>query len=193
VRIILGIGNPETKYKNNRHNIGFMLLDYFAEKHSLKFKPSKQDYYFCEGKISSQKFNLVKPTTYVNNSGIAAKQILEKSKILVNELLVVCDDVNLDVADFRIRASGGDGGHNGLSSIIYHLNDNNFARLRLGIGNNFEKGNMAEYVLSDFEKDEIDQLKETIENSTVLLEEFIIGGFKQMLKHNSRINKNLIN
>ena len=193
MRIILGIGNPEQRYKNNRHNIGFMLLDYFADKHSLKFKSSKQEYYFCEGNISGEKFTLVKPTTYVNNSGIAAKQILDKSKTQVNELLVVCDEVNLGLPVFRIRASGGDGGHNGLNSIIYHLNDNNFARLRLGVGNDFKDGNMAEYVLSDFKKDEKEKLKDSFEKCIILLEEFIIGGYKQMLNVNSRINKNLIN
>ena len=193
MRIILGIGNPEQRYKNNRHNIGFMLLDYFADKHSLKFKSSKQEYYFCEGNISGEKFTLVKPTTYVNNSGIAAKQILDKSKTQVNELLVVCDEVNLGLPVFRIRASGGDGGHNGLNSIIYHLNDNNFARLRLGVGNDFKDGNMAEYVLSDFKKDEEEKLKDSFEKCIILLEEFIIGGYKQMLNVNSRINKNLIN
>ncbi|PIW69971.1 MAG: aminoacyl-tRNA hydrolase [Ignavibacteriales bacterium CG_4_9_14_3_um_filter_30_11] len=193
MRIILGIGNPEQRYKNNRHNIGFMLLDYFADKHSLKFKASKQEYYFCKGNISGEKYTLVKPTTYVNNSGIAAKQLLDKLKTPVNELLVICDDINLDIPVFRIRVSGGDGGHNGLSSIIYHLNDNNFARLRLGIGNDFENGSMAEYVLSDFKKDETEKLKYTFEKSIILLEEFIVGGYKQMLNVNSRINKNLIN
>lgn len=195
MRIILGIGNPEPQYQQNRHNAGFMLLDYFAQKHSLKFKPSKQDYYFCEGKIRKQNYNLVKPSIYVNNSGIAAKQILNKFKIENTEMLVVCDDVNLTIPEVRIRVSGGDGGHNGLGSIIYHLNDDNFPRLRIGVGNNFDKGNMAEYVLSDFTKEEIEELIKTFNNNLILLEEFIIGGTKRMLDANSKINKhqNLIN
>jgi peptidyl-tRNA hydrolase, PTH1 family len=191
VRIILGIGNPEPQYQQNRHNAGFMLLDYFAQKHSLKFKPSKQDYYFCEGKISGQNYNLVKPSIYVNNSGIATKQILNKFKIENTEMLVVCDDVNLTIPEVRIRVSGGDGGHNGLGSIIYHLNDDNFPRLRIGVGNNFDKGNIAEYVLGDFTKEEIEELIKTFDNNLILLEEFIIGGTKQMLDAYSKINKNL--
>jgi len=195
VRIILGIGNPEPQYQQNRHNAGFMLLDYFEQKHSLKFRSSKQDYYFCEGKIRGQNYNLVKPSIYVNNSGIAAKQILNKFKIENTEMLVVCDDVNLTIPEVRIRVSGGDGGHNGLGSIIYNLNDDNFPRLRIGVGNNFDKGNMAEYVLSDFTKEEMEELIETFNNNLILLEEFIIGGTKQMLDANSKINKhqNLIN
>jgi len=195
VRIILGIGNPEPRYQQNRHNVGFMLLDYFANKHSLKFKPSKQDYYFCEGKIRGQNFTLVKPSTYVNNSGIAANQVITKSKIENADMLVVCDDVNLNFPALRIRVSGGDGGHNGLGSIIYHINDDKFPRLRIGIGNNFDEGNMAEFVLSDFSKEEIEELIITFKNSLKILEEFIIGGTKQMLDANSKINKkkNLIN
>jgi len=195
VRIILGIGNPEPRYQQNRHNVGFMLLDYFAQKHSLKFKPSKQDYYFCEGKIRSENYNLVKPSTYVNDSGIAAKQVLNKLKIENTQMLVVCDDVNLKLSEVRIRVSGGDGGHNGLGSIIYHLNDYNFPRLRIGVGNNFDRSNMADYVLSDFTEEEIEELIKTFDNGLTLLEEFIIGGIKQMLDANSKINKqqNLIN
>ncbi|MCH7826652.1 MAG: aminoacyl-tRNA hydrolase [Bacteroidetes bacterium] len=195
MRIILGIGNPEPRYQQNRHNVGFMLLDYFAQKHSLKFKPSKHDYYFCVGKIRGQSYNLVKPSTYVNNSGIAVKQILNKLKIENNQMLVVCDDVNLNLHEVRIRVSGGDGGHNGLGSIIYYLNDDNFPRLRIGIGNNFDKGNMAEHVLSDFTKDEKEKLIKTFDNILILLEEFLIGGTKYVLDANSKINKhqNLIN
>jgi len=195
VQIILGIGNPEPRYQQNRHNVGFMLLDYFAQKHSLKFKPSKQDYYFSEGNIVGRKYILVKPTTYVNNSGIAANQVIEKFKIKNSEMLVVCDDVNLKLSEFRIRVSGGDGGHNGLGSIIYQLNDNKFPRLRIGVGNEFNRNNIAEFVLSDFNDNEIKKLKEAFDNSVILLEEFIIGGTKQMLDANSKLNKhqNLIN
>ena len=195
MRIILGIGNPEPRYQKNRHNIGFMVLDYFALKNSLKFKPSKGDYYFTEGKINGQNFSLVKPTTYVNNSGIAAKQICDKFKSELNDLLVVCDDVNINFPETRIRVSGGDGGHNGLASIIYHLNDNNFPRLRIGISNDFLEGDMADYVLSDFSDEEMEKLKDRFENNRILIEEFIIGGVKQMLDANSKLNKsqNFIN
>ncbi len=96
---------------------------------------------------------LIKPTTFVNNSGIAAKQVLDSYIIDVKDLLVIIDDVNLETGAFRIKAAGSDGGHNGLSSMIYHINSDNFPRIRLGVGNNFEKGMMSSYVLSDFSKE----------------------------------------
>ncbi len=187
MRIILGIGNPGSRYQFNRHNVGFMLLDHFANKYSLSFNPSKGDYYFAEGKIEDMEYLLVKPTTYVNNSGFAAFEILKKYEINTTDLLVVCDDVNLDVADLRLRASGGDGGHNGVSSIIYHFASNAFPRLRIGIGNDFEPGYLAEYVLTDFNQSELKELEKCFNTGALLIEEFIKGGIKQMLDANSKL------
>ena len=189
MRVILGIGNPGNRYLYNRHNVGFILLDKLASKYSLSFTPSKGDYYFCEGKIGSEEFSLIKPTTYVNNSGIAASQAINFYEIDVSDFLVVFDDLNLDLAKVKLKVKGGDGGHNGLSSIIYHLNNNNFARLRLGIGSDFEKGFMADYVLTDFTKDELKELQNTFNLGIKLSEEFIQGGIKQLLDANSRFSR----
>ena len=190
MRIIFGIGNPGTRYLFNRHNIGFMFLDYFADSLSNSFKPSKADYYFTEGKLSNQSFSLIKPSTYVNNSGIAALQAIQNYKIELEDFLFVYDDLNLDFPDLRVRVSGGDGGHNGLNSVIYHLASEDFPRLRFGIGNNFEKGKMAEYVLTDFNNEEISQLKSTFSDGAFLLKEFIRGGTKSLLDANSALAKN---
>jgi peptidyl-tRNA hydrolase, PTH1 family len=189
VRILFGIGNPGKKYSLNRHNAGFMLLDYFAETHSLVFKPSKFDYYFAEGELSDSSYVLVKPTTYVNRSGIAALQLMENYNSDVKDFLVVYDDFNLDVAALRIRMSGSDGGHNGLSSIIYHLNSDQFPRLRIGIGNDYKPGEMADFVLTNFSKDEQKILTDAFKSGEILLKEFIIGGIKGMLDANSRLLK----
>jgi len=189
VRLVLGIGNPGSRYQFNRHNVGFMLLDYFADKHSLSFKPSKSDYYCIEGKIEDSNFSLIKPTTYVNNTGFAALDVLNKYRIETTDLLVVCDDVNLNVAAIRVRISGGDGGHNGVSSIIYHLNTNNFPRLRIGIGNDFQHGYLAEYVLTDFPNHELNELEKSFVLAAALIEDFIKGGIKQMLNTNSKLNR----
>lgn len=188
MRIILGVGNPGNRYFYNRHNAGFMILDFFASQHSISFKPSKNDYWYSEGKIQNLKFILIKPSTFVNSSGLAAKQAIEKYKIDPKELLVVVDDVNLDIGDFRIRTSGGDGGHNGINSIIYHLNSNQFPRLRIGIGNNFDEGKMAEYVLTDFSKEELKVLEPVFEASKILIEDFIKDGIKGMLDANSKLS-----
>jgi len=187
LRLILGIGNPGRKYKNNRHNVGFIILDHLASIHSLTFLASKDDYYFARGNLKGNDFQLIKPTTYVNNSGIAAKQCLERNNLDVKDLLIVHDDVNLPHSEMRVKLRGGDGGHNGLSSIIWHLMSDEFPRIRIGIGDKFEKGEMAAYVLSDFAGDEMIQLKESINTASTLINEFISGGVDGMLDANSRL------
>ncbi len=189
MRILFGVGNPGKKYSLNRHNAGFMLLDFFAEAHSLTFKPSKFDFYYSEGKLSDSSYILVKPATYVNNSGLAAEQVIKKYFSDITDFLVVYDDINLPLASLRVRLSGGDGGHNGLSSIIYHLNSDQFPRIRIGVGNNFKEGQMADYVLTDFNKDEQKILSQTFKTGVILLEEFISGGKNKMLDANSRLLK----
>ncbi len=194
MRIILGIGNPGRRYSFNRHNVGFMLLDYIAVKESLSFHPSMADYYYAEGKIGNSQYNLIKPSTYVNESGIAALQALQLNKTDIKDFLVVVDDLNLKFGELKVNASGGDSGHNGMSSIIYHLNSNQFPRFRIGIGSSFEKGKMADYVLTDFNKEEIESLKNTFSLGLTLIKEFVSGGIKQMLDANSRLpseNSNL--
>lgn len=186
MRAIIGIGNPGSRYKFNRHNVGFQFLDYFAEKRSLKFEPSKFDYYHSEGKISENEFVLVKPTTFVNLSGSAVLKCIENYKLNFQDFLVIVDDINLSASEIRIRKSGGDGGHNGLNSIISHLNSKHFARLRIGIGNEFDKGAMPDYVLSDFDNDEVQKLKITFEKILNLVEVFIANGYDSMLKEYSK-------
>jgi len=190
VRLIVGIGNPGSHYKNNRHNVGFQFLDFFAAKKMIRFKTSKFDYHYAEGEFSGKSYILIKPDTYVNNSGLAVLDCIDHYKIDVTEILVVVDDINLSLADIRIRKSGGDGGHNGLSSIIYHLQNNSFSRLRIGIGNNFESGNLVNHVLSDFDKNEFMQLEKSFEIIEQLTESYISDGYDKMLSTFSRL-KNL--
>lgn len=193
MRAIVGIGNPGKKYQFNRHNVGFLALDHFAEKHQIKFFPSKYNYYFAGGEVEGNSFVLAKPTTYVNNSGIAVKDLINHYDIPVYDLLVVVDDINLDEYDFRLKKSGSDGGHNGLASIIYLLNTDEFPRLRIGIGSDFEKGSLADYVLSDFDESELNKLKETFEFTSVIIRAFITGGYNSCLSEYSKIKNQLKN
>ncbi|MBN1300894.1 MAG: aminoacyl-tRNA hydrolase [Melioribacteraceae bacterium] len=188
MRAILGIGNPGSKYENTRHNIGFKILDKFAERHKLVFKSSSDDYYYAGSFIKASPFILIKPTTFVNLTGQAVIQLLEKYKIDLKNLLVVLDDVNLPPGKLRIRKSGGDGGHNGLYSIIYTVMSNEFPRLRFGIGNDFEYGTMADYVLTQFNKEETDLINGSIISSVRLIEKFIEGGIELMLSEFSKSN-----
>lgn len=187
MRIIIGIGNPGSRYRLNRHNVGFQFLDYYSEKKSLSFRSSKFDFYCAEGEIDNNPILLVKPTTYVNNSGLAAVEMVNHFNISLSDLLVVVDDINLPLAEIRLRKSGGDGGHNGLNSIIYHLNSIDFPRLRIGIGNDFKADNLPEYVLSDFKENEFIDLKKVFEICIPLVDDFIVDGFQKMLNSFSRL------
>ena len=186
MQIILGIGNPGKRYSFNRHNVGFMFLDYLAVKESLSFFPSKGDFYFAQGKLNNSEFNLIKPSTYVNDSGKAALQALQFNNAKVEDLLVVVDDLNLNFSEFRVRASGGDGGHNGIASIIYHLNSDRFPRIRIGI-NNDEKESNVDFVLSDFTSDEKNSLTNIFDDCMILTKGFIEAGIKNMMDINSAL------
>ena len=187
MRCILGIGNPSVKYTRNRHNAGFLILDTFAASKSLEFIAAKGDYFFVLGKHKNESYLLIKPTTYVNKSGQAASQVVEEYKIELFDFLVVCDDINIKTGEIRIRRSGGDGGHNGLASIIYNFNSDQFPRLRIGISNDFSEGQLSSYVLSDFNMDEEKILSTVTKKSVLLIEEFIEGGYEAMLNANSKL------
>jgi PTH1 family peptidyl-tRNA hydrolase len=168
-------------------------LDFLASLNSLSFLPSKGDYYFAKGNLKGYDYQLIKPTTFVNNSGLAARQALETNNLGVKDLLIVHDDINLPNSEIRVKVKGGDGGHNGLNSVIWHLMSDDFIRLRIGIGNDFAQGEMAAYVLSDFTSDEMELIKKTYNNINNLINEFITGGVSGLLDANSRLsnpNKN---
>lgn len=194
MRVIFGIGNPGSKYSLTRHNAGFLFTDYMAEEFKIGFKASKSDYYFAESEYKGNPFMLVKPVTYVNNSGLALSDIAESYNINVEDILVVFDDINLDTGSIRVRIGGGDGGHNGIHSIIYHLQDNAFARMRIGIGTGFDNDiDMAAFVLSRFNNDELNIMEQTFKDGLFLAKEFVDGGVKQLLDANSRLPGRNIN
>jgi len=185
LRVIFGIGNPGIRYENTRHNAGFLLLDFFAQKKSLSFKETMGEYFKAQGKIGDQDYILIKPSTYVNNSGIAARQVFDKYSPAIEDFLVVSDDTNLTTYVLRVRLSGSDGGHNGLSSIIFHLKTDQFPRIKIGIGTNPSDVTLSEYVLSEFSKNELVEYQNTFIKGSQLIEEFIVGGSKKMLEANS--------
>ena len=187
--VIVGLGNPGSKYELTWHNIGFQILDRFALIHKMKFNSSKRDYNYSEGVMNSSDFFLVKPATFMNLSGEAVSDFLSDHPLELENMLVLVDDVNLPVGDIRLRKSGSDGGHNGIKSIIYSLENDSFPRLRFGIGNRFEKGEMANFVLAKFSREEFETVNKSIEFSVELIEKFISGGYKAMLDFYSRSKK----
>lgn len=169
--LIAGLGNIGPEYHNTRHNVGFMVLDYLAEKMKTTFSPARYGDK-AEFKFKGRIFVLIKPSTYMNLSGKAINYWLKKEKIPDEKLLVIVDDVALPLGALRLKAKGGDGGHNGLSSIIDVLGTNEFPRLRVGIGNDYPKGAQVHYVLNKWTDEEIKLLSPRIEKAADLVLSF---------------------
>lgn len=154
MKIIVGLGNPGPKYKGTRHNIGFRVVDQVAERLGAAFSREKYHGIVAEAKRAGQAVLLVKPLTYMNNSGLCVARAVQYKNVELKDLLVVVDDVNLALGKLRMRLGGSAGGHNGLKSIIAHLGTDEFPRLRAGVGFGRGEGDLAEYVLDSFIPDE---------------------------------------
>ncbi|MBK8450942.1 MAG: aminoacyl-tRNA hydrolase [Saprospiraceae bacterium] len=157
--LIAGLGNMDTEYFGTRHNIGFEVVDELANMLSINFKNSSLAH-IAEGSYKGKRIILLKPTTYMNLSVKAIKHLLLKENIPIENLFVISDDLNLDFGSIRIRSNGTAGGHNGLKDIQENLMTNDYARLRIGIGNNFSKGKQVHYVLGKWTPEEIKYLKQ---------------------------------
>jgi len=165
-RLIVGLGNPGKDYEYTRHNLGFLVARHLAKRYKLEFvKDPALGGSMAHGQIEKQNFFLLLPLTYVNNSGRVVKKVVKTKHIALEDLLVVCDDLNLSFGQLRLRESGSDGGHNGLSSIIEGLATNKFARLRLGIGQPKRKEETVDFVLSEFDKEEKNGLEDFVEEA----------------------------
>ena len=173
--LIVGLGNIGDKYENTRHNIGFSILDSFAEKENLIFE-SKKLGNIATYKFKGRTFILLKPSTYMNLSGKSVLYWITKEKIPVENLLIVTDDLNLPFGSIRLKTKGSDGGHNGLKDIQEKLNTTNYNRFRFGIGDSFNKGNQVDFVLSTWSKDEEESLPERLDLSHKLIKSFGMAG-----------------
>ncbi len=150
--VIVGLGNPTKEYENTRHNAGFMCVDKLADMHDIKIREHKHKALVGKGYIDGQKVILVKPLTYMNNSGESVREVVDFYKVdPESEVIVIYDDIDLDVGKLRIRAKGSAGGHNGIKSIISHLGTNVFARIRVGVGAKPEGGDLVNHVLGHFQ------------------------------------------
>jgi len=158
MRIIIGLGNPERDYKGTRHNIGFETINKLAYDHNIEINRAKFRAHFGEGRIVGKKVMLVKPQTYMNLSGESVREILAFYKLEPRDILVLYDDTAFDLGQVRVRERGSDGGHNGIKSLIYHLETDEFARVRIGVSAKPPGWDLAEYVLSRFKKFEFDDM-----------------------------------
>jgi PTH1 family peptidyl-tRNA hydrolase len=182
--LIVGLGNIGPEYADTRHNIGFMVLDEMVKQESAKFYHMRLAYY-AEVTHKARTLYLIKPTTYMNDSGKAVNHWMKELKIPVENVLVVVDDIALPFGTLRLKPKGSAAGHNGLRNIEAALGHNQYARLRFGVSDNFPKGRQIDYVLNGFDKDELPALPELIERCVEVIKSFVtIGTELTMTRYN---------
>lgn len=177
--LIAGLGNPGNQYKYTRHNIGFVAIDFLSVKYNISVRKIKYKSLIGEGSIKGEKVILMKPSTFMNLSGEAIGECARFYKIPPERIIIIYDDVALDTGRLRIRPSGSDGGHNGMKSIIYHLNSDTFPRVRIGAGK--PQHDMINHVLGSFEKDEGKRVTSCIKLTDKIIEEIITSGVESAM------------
>lgn len=178
--LIIGLGNIGSEYVNTRHNIGFKILDYFANKEALSFQTVKLGD-VAEYRIKGRTVLFLKPNTYMNLSGKAVKYWMDKENIEKENILVITDDLNLPFGSIRLKGKGSDGGHNGLKNIQLLLNTVDYPRYRFGISDTFKKGQQVDYVLGEWDEEEKEKLKERLEFSVEIIKSFILAGLNNTM------------
>lgn len=162
MKMIAGLGNPGSEYARTKHNVGFMFLDALAEKLGADNWKTKYDALVAEARIGTEKVLLVKPLTYMNESGRAVGPLMSWYKLAPEDLIVVHDDMDIPAGTIRIRRKGSAGGHNGMKSILYHVGDENFPRLRIGIGRPLPGWTVVKHVLAPFSEEDAPKIREAI-------------------------------
>tara|TARA_B100000029_G_scaffold183508_1_gene181091 strand:- start:3376 stop:3945 length:570 start_codon:yes stop_codon:yes gene_type:complete len=180
--LIVGLGNIGDQYFETRHNIGFMILNFFADSNDLSFEDVKYGN-MCKFKLKGRTFIFLKPNTYMNLSGKSVKYWLSKENISIENLLVISDDLNLPLSSFRLRSSGSSGGHNGLLDIENKLNTISYSRLRVGISNDHNNYNQIEYVLGKLNEEELKELYSIFPKICELIISFVMNGIDFTMNH----------
>ena len=178
--LVAGLGNIGPEYELTRHNIGFLVLDRLADLHKIEFKTERLADK-AELKYKGRQIHMIKPNTFMNLSGKAISYWLQDLKIPKENLLVVVDDLALPFGSLRIRQKGSSAGHNGLKNIEQLLGGQEFSRLRIGIGNNFSKGQQIDFVLSNFDQNEIQELPALMDRSTEIIFSFCAIGIERTM------------
>lgn len=186
--LIVGLGNIGDKYKNTRHNIGFKILDYLAENEDITFETQKLGD-IAKFRHKGRSFILLKPSTYMNLSGKSVKYWMTKEKVQLENVLIICDDLNIPYGSLRLKPKGSAGGHNGLKDINNVLNTQQYARFRFGVGNSFSKGRQVDYVLGKWNKEELDTMNEKLEKISKTIKSFGLMGVDKTMNEFNR-NKN---
>lgn len=158
--IIVGLGNPGKEYDGTRHNVGFAVIDELADRYNISVDTLKHKGMIGKGVIEGNKVLLVKPLTYMNNSGECVREVMDYYKADIDELIVVFDDISLIPGNLRLRAKGSAGGHNGIKSLIAHLGSQDFKRVKFGVGDKPKGWDLADWVLGHFTQDDIKAVRE---------------------------------
>jgi len=179
--LIIGLGNPGSKYAGTRHNVGFNLIDKLAQSMSVRMGTGKGSFLVGKGIHAGHSIYLIKPTTYMNHSGEAVRQALQWYKEDIDNCLICYDDLALELGTIRMRPSGSAGGHNGIKDIIKKMGTNAFPRLRIGIGDDFPRGQQVNYVLSPFSEEEQEIIESTLDRAVDATFCFIREGIEQAM------------
>jgi peptidyl-tRNA hydrolase, PTH1 family len=193
--LIAGLGNPGNAYTRTRHNIGFLVADRLAASMNASFRAGKGEFWLAECSLNEIDFTVLKPVTSMNESGIAVAEFAEQHQIAMENILIVCDDFQLPLGTVRLRKNGSDSGHHGLSSIMYHLQSDQFPRLRCGIASEnmpSEKSKMKDFVLEPFPESEWKTVEHMVGRARDACTSFILDGVNQtMNKFNARPSEEL--
>lgn len=168
--LIVGLGNPEKDYSNTRHNMGFNVINKLSKQYKIEVTRNNFKGLYGSGIIEGEKVILLKPQTFMNLSGESVKEIMQFYKIEENDLIVIYDDMDIEKGTIKVRKAGGPGTHNGMKSVVYELNTQNFKRVRIGIGMPEDKENLVEYVIGAIS----DEDKEKLEKGTDLAKEAVV-------------------
>ena len=187
--LIAGLGNPTREYEKTRHNVGFEAIDILADKAGTTVTEKKHKALYGKGYIGGQKVILAKPQTYMNLSGESIREIADFYKIEPENIIILCDDINLSEGQLRIRLKGSAGGHNGLKNIISHLGTQEFPRIRIGVGEKPRGMDLADYVLGRFPKEQQAVMEEPYGNAAEAACMMIEDGADAAMNHYNRKNK----
>lgn len=180
--LIVGLGNIGSEYEGTRHNAGFMVADTLADEKGISFKSCRYGE-MAIVKVKNCEMHILKPSTFMNLSGVAVKYWLNKENLPISDLLVIVDDISLPFGTIRIREKGSDAGHNGLKNIAEQLGTQNYPRLKFGVGNDFPKGGQIEYVLGRFNAEEKKELPMKLDNAAEAVKAFCLSGASFAMSH----------
>ncbi|MGX7419973.1 aminoacyl-tRNA hydrolase [Carnobacterium gallinarum] len=175
MKMIVGLGNPGAKYTGTKHNVGFITMDEFAFQHKFQFNKSKFNAVYAEEFIGTEKVLIVKPQTFMNDSGQAVRPLMDYYNIELEDLVVVYDDLDLPVGKIRLRQKGSAGGHNGIKSLIQHLGTSDFNRIRIGIDRPFPGQTVINHVLGNFPKEQNEDILFAVKDTAAALNYWIEG------------------